>query len=197
MSIFSKIFNASPIGKQVNKQIDKLKEQAQNRVDPYEESRKRYTEALEAQRQKIAGTAAEYEKKMPGMKERAFGAVENTGRKQAGEEIKDIRKGTQRRGLLYSGLREGAEAGAIGGMQSRVAQQESQIADEMEGRKQELQEASATAGLNKLAAEAGLATGDVNMTLQNALARRQSMSSLMGGIGGIAGSYLGSRGSKS
>lgn len=162
-------------------------------VDPYEQQRKRYIEALEAQRKKISGVASEYEKSMPGMKERAFGAAADVGRKEVGQEIGNIRKGTQRRGLLYSGLREGAEAGAVGDMQSRVASQQSQIADEMENRRQELQDAAAQAGLGKMAAEAGLASGDINMTLQNALARRQAMGSLLGGIGGLAGAYIGSK----
>jgi len=162
--------------------------------DAMADARTRYIDALQAQSDKIQANAAQFEKDLPGMRSRMIGAAGDVERKGANENIQAVRKGASRRGLLYSGLRQGAEAGAVGQANSNIANKTTAINEDLARRQAELQDAAATSGLNVLGAKAGIAGQNFSSAMDKSAQRSKGLSSLMSGVGSVGGSALGGMG---
>jgi len=160
--------------------------------DPMAAARASYVGKLEERRKQLQDNLDKYNKEMPGMRERMVGAVGDEERSQADTNIKNIRKDATQRGLLYSGLREGQEAGAVGGANKRIAGKTMGINQDLEDRRLALQDMVTGAGLDKAAAEAGIAGQNYESDLGKSLEKRRQMSSIMGAGGALGGAALGS-----
>lgn len=163
--------------------------QGQPEVDPYDEKRKAYFDALESQRARMADMSDKFRKEAPGIQAKGEAAIGDEERKAAKEGIQDIRKGASRRGLLYSGLRQGAEAGRIGESQSRIAGRAAELNDQIESTKQAFDAQAVQAGINQKAAQAGIAGQDYTSSLEKALEKRKALSGIgksLGSMGGMA-----------
>lgn len=170
------------------KSVDSLMQQQAN---PYDESRKAYIDALENQKKKMTDISDKFRKEAPGIQAKGEGAIGDEERISAKEGIQDIRKGASKRGLLYSGLRQGAEAGRIGESQSRIAGRSAELSSQIETQKELFDNLAVQANLNRQAGEAGLAGQDYSSSLQSALERRKQLAGIGKGLGSVAGMALG------
>lgn len=162
--------------------------------NPYEESKKAYIDALENQKKKMTDISDKFRKEAPGIQAKGEAAIGDEERLAAKEGIQDIRKGASKRGLLYSGLRQGAEAGRIGEAQSRIAGRSAELSSQIESQKDLFDQLAIQANLNRQAGEAGIAGQDYSASLQSALERRKQLAGIGKGLGSVAGMALGSMG---
>lgn len=108
--------------------------------------------------------------------------------------IEDVRQDAQKRGLLYSGLRERGEAGAAGATSKKIAQRfnEADVAAREKANKLEAMSADSLASLQELE------QAQNDLAFQAAMARFQdkigAFSSLSQGVGGVAGTAIALKG---
>jgi len=164
----------------------------QQQADPYQEKKQAYMDALESQRKKMTDISDKFRKEAPTIQEKGIGAIGDEERRSAKAGIQDIRKGASSRGLLYSGLRQGAEAGRIGESQSRIAGRAADLSDQIEQQKDNLDNQAVQAGLSKQAAELGMASEDYASNLEKAKQRTSGIKKIAGMIGNVGGSAMGS-----
>jgi len=104
--------------------------------------------------------------------------------------IEDVRQDAQKRGLLYSGLRERGEAGAAGAASKKIAQRfnEADVAAREKASKLESLSADSLASLQQLE------QAQNDLAFQAAMARFQdkigAFSSLSQGVGSVAGTAI-------
>lgn len=165
------------------------------------QQRQAYIDQLKSQQSQSEQMASDFQKQMPGMQQEATSAIGDSQRKQAANQITGIRQNASTRGLLYSGKRQTAEAYAGTIAQQNIASQAAQIADQLQSQNQQLQTNAAQAGLDTQAAQAGIYRQNYNAQLQDALSKRQSFNSMLGGLlgagGQVAGQAAGQQGGQS
>lgn len=166
----------------------------QQQADPYQEKKQAYMDALESQRKKMTDISDKFRRDAPAIQEKGIGAIGDEERKNAKSGIQDIRKGASSRGLLYSGLRQGAEAGRIGESQSRIAGRAADLSDKIEQQKDYLDQQAVDAGLNKQSAELGMARSDYANNLKASQERSSGIKKIAGMIGNVGGMAMGGMG---
>lgn len=129
-----------------------------------------------------AQKAQQMRNNMQGLQKEQQSQIQNRGREELARNVSGIRKDYSNRGLLYSGLRRGAESGAAGNIAASGAQQQAQS---NLGLQNELQ------GLDQNAIQTGLQQQQISQqendnAYQRALQERQQKQSLGGVISGAA-----------
>lgn len=154
---------------------------------------------LEAITKRQQGLARDFSKAMPAIERERSAIIGGDTSRGLNAEIQGLRGNAQSRGLLYSGIRGGAEMGArrdaaLGAVQKRVDMRKG-----LEDTRANLEGAAVDSGLNL----AGQATGSgaINAAGQRALdsqalARQQSTNDMYSQIGQGLGSGLGSIGAR-
>lgn len=163
----------------------------QQEVDPLAEKKQAYLDALEGQRKKMVDISDKFRKEAPAIQEKGIGAIGDEERKSAKAGIQDIRKNASSRGLLYSGLRQGAEAGKISESQGRIASRAADLSDQIEQQKDFLDQQAVDAGLNKQGAELGIGQRDFANNLKAAQERTSGIKKIAGMIGKTGGMAMG------
>lgn len=159
--------------------------------DPLAEKKQAYIDALESQRKKMVDMSDKFRREAPSIKAQGEAAIGDEERKSAKAGIQDIRKGASSRGLLYSGLRQGAEAGRIGEAQSKISNRAADLSEQIEMQKESLDAQAVQSGLDKSAIEAGMAQSDYAGSLQKSKARSSGLKKLAGMIGQTGGMAAG------
>jgi hypothetical protein len=109
------------------------------------------------------------------------------------EGLRSIREGSARRGLLQSGLRQGAEGNLRTQLAGELATSRVNINREAEQLARSKKEAASSVGLQMMTDNLRRAEELYNMQLSNQVARRQAFGQIASGIGYGVGSYYGSR----
>lgn len=108
---------------------------------------------------------------------------------------KDIRKGFSSRGLLYSGLRQGAESGLKGQVAGELARSQAQLRSDLEDEARAKEFMAARYGLQGYEEARQRYEQVYNQRLRNALERRKRFSQIGSGLGYAIGAGVGSMGS--
>lgn len=105
-------------------------------------------------------------------------------------QMKQIRTGANSRGLLYSGLKTGAEAGAkaesASGLSKQIAMQNRQLEEQA----QALESGAITGNYTPVAQQQQIENINFNNQIRENLARNQAIGNLFGGIGSMGGLLL-------
>lgn len=140
--------------------------------------------------------AHEFEQARPGMESSAMGAAAGAERRRLAGEMAGIKAGASRKGLLYSGMRQGAEAGARGASDVSLAQQKMDIKRSMSQTSDALKKAPISAGLSVAQAQNTIANQAMDTALSNLRARNESISKFGSSLGKGIGSLMANRGQK-
>lgn len=149
-----------------------------------------------ALRSRLYGEAGKFLQDMPGLQKAASSQIEQEGSLAEKSGIKRTRQNYNRRGLLYSGLREAGEQGVRGQVASTMAQQKAQSNKELTDMAQAKVNKAAQAGLQGYQDSVNREAEIAGINLQNQVARTQAMQALGQTVGYGAGTYLGSRSSQ-
>lgn len=143
--------------------------------------------------EKQQAIAAKYRQDLPNTKMEAGNLAEEAIRSDTSQGLKNVDKGSNSRGLLYSGLNLGERSDLIGGQAPRFAQAQSQANQAAEAEADRLDANAIGQGYTQ--ANAGFSPSDV--AYQSALQRQQgeleSQKQLGQGVGGLLGNYFGNR----
>lgn len=143
--------------------------------------------ALKAARDRQITQASNYRTNMANMKEEQGVQSQESARQGLSQKLANIRSGANSRGLLYSGLRQGAEAGAGSDAAGQVAQERAQINTAVEDQANSLDSQALNSAFSVQKAQQELN----DSAYQDALKRKSQGMSLMGMVGGAAGSIGG------
>jgi hypothetical protein len=135
----------------------------------------------------------DFEGRAPEMQRQAIEGVAGQERRRLAGELTGIKSGASSRGLLYSGMRQGAEAKARAGSDVNMAEQRQGINQAFNQQRQALKEAPIKSGLNMAQMQSGVADQVMSQALSNMQQRQQSMSGLGSALGAIGGAYFGSK----
>lgn len=149
----------------------------------------------------LSNQAKSYRANLPGTQNALANQSADVGKRNLAQNIAQTRSNASSRGLLNSGLRQGAEAGNYGSYLSGQSQARSGINQETEQNAQGMENNAISAGeklqQQRQAMEDAI-YGRQQEQYQNALQQQQQRTGLLGGIGkslgGMAGGALGSAG---
>jgi len=139
-------------------------------------------------------TADAFAKSAPGLKESTFQGVAGQERRRLAGELSGIRGGASSRGLLYSGLRQGQEAGARANSESGLAAQRQGINQTIDEQAQRLKEAPIKTGLNLAQVESDISNQAMSRAIENMQSRQAAMAGLGSALGQAAGTALAKKG---
>ena len=135
--------------------------------------------------------AKDFRQNMPSLQEKAFGNVAARENQRLGQEVKDIQAGSNRRGLLYSGLREGKESGARAASASNLASQRSSINDAYEQKAKQLEMNAIDTAFKQQQSQQQIEDEIYNQALANVASKNAASSALMSAGGQVAGRSMG------
>lgn len=141
---------------------------------------------LRSMRDKQFQLAQEYREKAPGLAEQRYALAGDQARRGLQGDIKQIGTSANSRGLLYSGLRQGAEAQAGQQAASGLAQRRASIIGDVEGQQNQMDRSAIQSGLNVQNIE----QGRLDQIYQDAMKRRQEQMALNQSPVGIIGNVL-------
>ena len=136
-----------------------------------------------ALRNKLYGEAGDFESHLGDYQKDASNQIEREGSQALESGVKGTRQNFNRRGLLYSGLREGAEQGVRGRVASTMASQKAQSNQELSNLSKSKWEKAAQVGLQSYQDSVNREAEIASVNLQNQVARAQMMQQL-GQVGG-------------
>jgi hypothetical protein len=135
------------------------------------------------QRSGLMDEASKFRQGLDRYKGEKYGIAANAARDQLNETTKTIRASANQRGLLYSGMRQGQEAGARGRMASILAQQRAEINKEAEDLAAAKDATAANVGLAGYDNAIKRADDAYNLASQNEIARRKALAQIGEGVG--------------
>lgn len=148
---------------------------------------------VSALRNRLYGEASDFERDLPGFQSRASEQIGREGEQALKSGLKGTRENFNRRGLLYSGLREGGEQDVRGRVASTMAGQKAQSNKELTDLAKSKWQTAANVGLQSYQDSVNREAEIAGINLQNQVARAQMMQALGQTGGYIAGSMYGNR----
>jgi hypothetical protein len=136
--------------------------------------------------------ARTYRANLPLEKERQGELAGNDSRLALSQKLNDIKQNASSRGLLYSGLRQGAESGAAAQAGGDLAAQREAINQRLEGQGNAFDTQAIQTGMGVANQQQGMN----DFVYNQALAQRQQKSQAMGGLGEGLGALAGSTAAK-
>lgn len=141
-------------------------------------------------RQTQIDTASKLEKDAPEIANRAFGAAAIGERRNLAGQMADIQRGASRRGLLYSGMKQGAEAGAQAGSAARLAQARIGINRDVGQMVQDAKSKVIQGGLDMQSSQQAMEDAVYSKALSNYQSRVAGAGAIGGGLGMVGGAFL-------
>lgn len=147
-----------------------------------------------ALRNKLLGEATDFETDLPGLQQRAGNQIQREGDMALESGLKGTKQNFNRRGLLYSGLREAGEQGVRGRVASEMSNQKAQSNQDLNKMAGAKYQKAAQVGLQSYQQSVDREAEIAGINLQNQVARAQVMQQLGQTGGYMAGSYFANRG---
>lgn len=129
-------------------------------------------------------------------KKNSISSIYGNASQALGQGLKSTRENFNRRGLLYSGMRESGEASVRGGVGAKLAGDVSGTNREYANSLEKAKQAYASIGMASAQENMNLANQAFQTVNQNNIARLQAYQQFAGGLGQAAGYAYGSYGSK-
>lgn len=146
-----------------------------------------------ALRNKLFGEAQDFEKSLPGLQSQAGNQIEAEGDMALQSGLKGTKQNFNRRGLLYSGLREAGEQSVRGKVASTMAGQKAEANQDLRKMATAKATKAAQVGLQGYQDSVNREAEIAGISLKNQVARAQAMQQLGQTGGYIAGSMYGNR----
>lgn len=134
--------------------------------------------------------ALDYRNKLPGMKEQAYAGVQDQARRGLSEQLAGVKQGANSRGLLYSGLKQGADQAAVGNTASALATARGDINDSFEAQARGREDAARSGNADAMATQLSQDSDVYGKAMENVKRRQQTMSAVGGALGSVAGGAI-------
>lgn len=154
----------------------------------------KYQRMVDDARDKYQGEAQNYRRQLPGLQQSMANQAAGTGRQDLARDLAKGSQGMSKRGLLYSGLQQGEQAGARGKFYTDQSQKRAQINEQTEAQARQLEDQAMQAGLQAQAARIGNTNQAYNTALAQKLGAQQGQQGLFGSILGAGGKLFGEKG---
>lgn len=138
---------------------------------------------------RLGKEAEDFEQNVDNYTNDQYGLLEKDVQRNLNKGLEQTRKNYSSRGLLYSGLRQGAEAQQRGQAASYLAESRSGIKSELMDMAAEKRKVAAAVGLAGFQQAQDSARELSNLQMQNAIARRRNAAALGQGIGYAVGAF--------
>lgn len=166
---------------------------SQDAYQPTAEERQRGQQMgqLEDTRKQLSGNAQQYRQNLGATQNKQFEQSTDPARTQLARRMSDIDSSANSRGLLYSGLKQGAQADANAGYASGLAQNRTQINADTNNRADQMDQAAISAGLDQQQLQQSIYDDQYQRDLKARDARMGVLNKLGGAVGGLVGSGAG------
>lgn len=141
--------------------------------------------------EEVRAQARSFRAGLPQYKDEQYGLVAREGAKNLENNLNTIQRSSNQRGLLYSGLRRGAEVGARGAMAATLAQQRADINRSADRLADSYDNTAANIGLAGFGDAVRRSESELQNATQAAIERRRNLAELGSGIGYGFGSLYG------
>lgn len=158
---------------------------------PGEAARKANAEELKQQREALQSRANSFRQGLPQYKEALGAQAQDQGTRELQGQTSGINRNMNQRGLLYSGLNQGAQAGAGSAYASALAKRRSQINEQSDSIADQMDQRSIDAGFQEQQLRAAAAKAAYEQQVQNKQNEDKSRGSLFGALGSLGGSLFG------
>lgn len=135
--------------------------------------------------------AQEYRSNLAATQARQGQLAEESGRRDLATNMAGVRTASNRRGLLYSGIRQGAEAEAGQSYASNLGAQKQRIKDSTEATADAMESKAIGAGVANQQMMQAQADANYQSALNQRMAKNQMINSLLGTAGSAAGMFAG------
>lgn len=146
---------------------------------------------LDVLRQRQQREADKFRSQLPSLRKEGVENLKSTAQRSLDTGVENTRKAFNRRGLLYSGLREEGEQSVRGQVASQLQSGISGISRDLEKTAQAKEDAAMQFGLDTYRDAVTRAENLYNMQLENAIRRRQNLQQIGQSVGTGVGMYLG------
>lgn len=140
---------------------------------------------------RAAEQARQFRAESAGMAQQQGQQAEDKSRRGLAEQISGIKQGASQRGLLYSGLRSGAESNAASGAQSDLAAQRAQINQNLEDTAQGMEQGALQSGMQRYGNQLQESSDTYQQALQRMKDQQSQQSGILGAAGSVGGMLLG------
>ncbi len=138
-------------------------------------------------RAKMTGQAADYRKNIKNTQESQFGQVADTSKRGLAQKMAGIDSSANSRGLLYSGLNQGAHAAAAAQNAGQLSNARTEINTNTENTANDMENRARNMGLD----DVNQASKEWDNTYNQAMNNRAQGAAAMGAIGGAVGQVAG------
>ncbi len=138
-------------------------------------------------RTKMTGQAADYRKNIKNTQESQFGQVADTSKRGLAQKMAGIDSSANSRGLLYSGLNQGAHAAATAQHAGQLSDARSNINTQTESTANDMENRARNMGLD----DVNQASKEWDNTYNQALNNKAQSAAAMGAVGGALGQVAG------
>lgn len=166
---------------------DKLDPNGANADDPAKLMPPPIDPRLGALRDQQLNQAKDFRAGLPQYQENQFNAAADASRRQLAGDISGVRKSANQRGMLYSGLRQGAEAAAGGNAAAALAKRRVAINQESGERADALDNQALQSGMAVQQLEQKRLDTAYERALDRQKQKQAGLGSIAGGFGGIMG----------
>lgn len=143
------------------------------------------------QREAQAADAARFRSSIPTLNQQAGTIQGEEGRQGLARKLTDIKRSASSRGLLYSGIKQGADQEVASSTASDLANKSYSTNKSLENQAQKMENSAIESGMKGLEAKQQAAQQSYQMALQRRQAQQQGQAGLLGGVGSLAGAALG------
>lgn len=126
LDAFSRGGDQDDSNNQLRSELARKREQLKSQLEN-EQRMKEETERANQIRGQLTQQATDYRSKLPQLQQQMFNPVADQSRRELGQQMRGINTVSNQRGLLYSGMRKGAQAEARGNMSAGLAAKRAQI----------------------------------------------------------------------
>lgn len=168
---------------------DELLKRMREYVPPGEEE---YGEdsAVGKAKKRLQQDARSYEAAMPRYRQLAETSAGEALRGDLARRLAGVRRNAQSRGLLYSGLRQGAEAGEAARTAGQLAQSRAGINEQLQGGLEDRKRAAMQAGIQQAQARGQYMRQAAELDAQKRARKKSQIASIAGGGFSLLGSLL-------
>lgn len=156
-------------------------------VSPEQQAQMKYQDDKKKLADQMAARSREFRGQIPGYEQELYNQIEGQAKNSIAEKQREIKRLANRRGLLYSGLRQGSEASASAQIASKAASQKAKVAPELEQLAETLEQQAAKVAQANFADDLSLAS----QVYDRALAEARSRMEQLGQFGEVAGTVVG------
>ncbi len=142
---------------------------------------------LAAIRDKQIKEATDFRQNLDSEKDATYRGVESASRDQLSGDLSQIGKNYNKRGLLYSGMREGAESGAMANRAAGLAEARSGINRSLEEQADQMEKQALTGGMDYWQGAKSIQDSAFNEAMGKMASRR----AVLGGLGSAGGAIGG------